>query len=65
MDVVRDETGNVKSVELHSDAISALAQEVTLCAQRKINEIGADGIKIPIGSLSGVTLLRDSDPTLT
>ncbi len=64
MDVVRDEKGNVKSVELHSDAISALAQEVTLCAQRKINEIGADGIKIPIGSLSGVTLFTGLGPDI-
>lgn len=62
LSIARDDKGNIKSVELDTEAITELAQKVTLAAQQKINEIGRDGIKIPIGSLSGITLFTGLGP---
>ncbi len=62
--VVRDDEKNIKSVEIDSEAVSALAQEITIDAQKKINDVGQDGIKIPIGSLSGVTLFTGLGPDI-
>ena len=45
--VSRDDKNAIKSVVLDSETISRLAQEVTINAQKKINEVGQDGIKIP------------------
>lgn len=62
--VSRDDKNAINSVELDSETISKLAQEVTIAAQKKINEVGQDGIKIPIGSLSGVTLFTGLGPDI-
>lgn len=62
--VVRDDQNKIRDVELDSVMISELAQKITIAAQRKINEIGQDGIKIPIGSLSGVTLFTGLGPDI-
>ncbi|MCM1367348.1 MAG: sporulation protein YunB [Roseburia sp.] len=62
--VVRDEKDNIKSVDLDSDKITELAQEITIVAQKKINDSGQDGIKIPVGSLSGVTLFTGLGPDI-
>lgn len=62
--IERDEKNSIKSVELDSAAISDLAQKITIDAQKKINDAGAYGIKIPIGSLSGVTLLTGLGPDI-
>ncbi len=62
--VSRDDKNAIKSVVLDSETISRLAQEVTINAQKKINEVGQDGIKIPVGSLSGVTLFTGLGPDI-
>lgn len=62
--VVRDEKSNIKSVDIDSDSITAIAQEITITAQKKINEAGNEGIRIPLGSLSGVTLFTGLGPDI-
>lgn len=62
--IVRDDEKNIKSVEIDSEAVSTLAQEITIDAQKKINDVGQDGIKIPLGSLSGVTLFTGLGPDI-
>lgn len=62
--VTRDDKKNIKSVDMNTAAINDLAQKITLSAQKRINEIGNDGIKIPVGSLSGVTLFTGLGPDI-
>ena len=62
--VTRDDKQNIKSVDMNTAAINDLAQKITLSAQKRINEIGNDGIKIPVGSLSGVTLFTGLGPDI-
>lgn len=62
--ITRDDKQNIKSVDMDTAAINDLAQKITLTAQKRINEIGKDGIKIPVGSLSGVTLFTGLGPDI-
>lgn len=62
--VTRDDKQNIKSVDMNTAAINDLAQKITLSAQKRINKIGNDGIKIPVGSLSGVTLFTGLGPDI-
>lgn len=60
----RDDKQNIKSVDMDSETINILAQKITLTAQEYINRIGKDGIKIPMGSLSGITLFTGLGPDI-
>ncbi len=60
----RDDSGNIKSVDINAEDISKIAQKITIESQRKINEYGENGIKIPIGSLSGITLFTGLGPDI-
>lgn len=64
MSVTRDEKQSIKSVDVDSQVISDLAQKITIESQKRINAAGLDGIKIPLGSLSGVTLLTGIGPDI-
>ena len=64
LSVKRDDKNNITSVDLDSSAVTDLAQKITLQAQKNINSIGTDGIKIPVGSLSGVTLFTGLGPDI-
>lgn len=64
MSVVRDDSDNIKSVDIDAGTVSELAEKITIKAQQKINEAGRDGIRIPLGSLSGVTLFTGLGPDI-
>lgn len=64
MKITRDDKQNITSVDMDAQAITALAQKITVSAQQKINKIGSNGIKIPMGSLSGVTLFTGLGPDI-
>lgn len=64
MSVVRDGDENIKSVDIDAVKVSELAEKITIKAQQKINDTGQDGIKIPLGSLSGVTLFTGLGPDI-
>lgn len=62
--ITRDEKQNIKSVEIDGAAVSDLAHKITLATHKYINRAGSDGIKIPIGSLSGIALFTGLGPEL-
>lgn len=64
LSVTRDDRNNITSVDLDSNAVTELAQKITIKAQENINSIGLEGIKVPIGSLSGVTMLTGLGPDI-
>lgn len=51
--ITRDEKQNIKSVSFNGAAVTKLAEQMALTAQKYITDVGSDGIKIPLGSLSG------------
>ena len=62
--IVRDDKNSIKSVDINTDAINGLAHTITIEAQKNINSAGQDGITIPVGSLSGITLLTGIGPNI-
>ena len=62
--IERDDDKKIKSVDMNIDAINDLAQRITIKAQSNINAVGNDGIAIPVGSLSGVTLFTGLGPDI-
>ncbi len=64
MTIVRDDKQNIKSVDIDADKVTELAQKITIEAQKRINAVGSDGIKIPLGSISGVTLFTGLGPDI-
>lgn len=64
MTVVRNENDKIVNIEIDSVVINELSQKITVLAQKKINKLGSDGIQIPIGSLSGITLFTGLGPDI-
>lgn len=62
--IERDSDNNITSVDLDADVVNSLALDITLSAQKNINAVGSDGIKIPLGSLSGITVLTGLGPDI-
>ncbi len=62
--IERDKDGKIQSVDVDADYVGLLAQKITIEAQHRINDMGRDGIKIPIGSLSGITLFTGLGPDI-
>ncbi len=62
--IVRDDKNSIKSVDINTDTINGLAHTITIEAQKNINSAGQDGITIPVGSLSGITLLTGIGPNI-
>lgn len=64
LNIVRDENQNIKSVSVDGKAATVLAEQIALTAQQYITDVGSDGIKIPLGSLSGLTLFTGLGPDI-
>lgn len=67
-DLIRVRTGDhgqIAMLQANTLKINALARAVAQRAQNNIDEIGAQGIGIPIGSLSGIPILAGRGPAVT
>lgn len=62
--VERDKDGKIQSVDVDAALVSVLAQKITIEAQNRINKVGRNGIKIPLGSLSGITVFTGLGPDI-
>lgn len=60
--ITRDENQDIKSVSVDGKAATVLAEKIALTAQEYITEVGNDGIKIPLGSLSGLAVFTGLGP---
>lgn len=64
LNIVRDDEQNIKSVSIDGKAVTVLAEKMALAAQQYITDVGNDGIKIPLGSLSGLAMLTGIGPDI-
>ncbi len=64
LEITRDEKENIKSVSVNGKAASVLAEQIALTAQQYITDVGSDGIKIPLGSLSGFSMFTGLGPDI-
>lgn len=64
LEITRDDEQNIQSVSVNSKAVTVLAEQIALTAQQYITAVGSDGIKIPLGSLSGFTVFTGLGPDI-
>lgn len=60
--VEKDAQGNISMVHTDSAAVNALARAVTIRSQQSLDQIAEQGVPIPIGSLSGISVLAGRGP---
>lgn len=64
LEITRDDKQNIKSVSVNGKIVTTLAEQVALTAQQYITDVGNDGIKIPLGSLSGMAVFTGIGPDI-
>ena len=64
LEITRDDKQNIKSVSVNSKTATILAEQIALTAQQYITDVGSDGIKIPLGSLSGMAVFTGIGPDI-
>lgn len=62
--VIRDDQDNIKSVDIDGKRVSMLTEKIAITAQKYISEAGRDGIQIPVGSLSGISMFTGIGPDM-
>jgi sporulation protein YunB len=62
--ITRDDDGNVLMIQANSIAINLLTRSLTRLAHQNLEEIGEQGIGIPIGSFSGLPILVGRGPSV-
>ncbi len=63
-EVIKDDSGNIALIQTNSAAVNTLARSVTENAQNNLNSISDTGVKIPLGSLSGISFLAGRGPDI-
>lgn len=57
IDVSKDNNGKITLIQANTILINMLARNITIEAQKNIAAMGKQGVSIPIGSLSGISML--------
>lgn len=64
VNITTDNEGNIILIQANSIQINMLTKDLIKASQIKLEKIGADGINIPIGTFSGITLLNGRGPAV-
>jgi sporulation protein YunB len=62
--ITYDDKGNVKTIQANSIGINLLTRSLTRLAQSNLEQIGNEGINIPLGSFSGLPILVGRGPSV-
>ena len=62
--ITRDENGDVILISTNSLQINLLARELVNIAQQKLENIGTQGVNIPIGTLTGLPIFVGKGPEI-
>lgn len=63
-DVLTDKDGKISMIQYNTILINTLARETSTVAQDEIRSLGAEGIKVPLGSITKSKLLSGRGPDI-
>ncbi len=63
-EIEKDSDGNILLVTANAASVNSLTREVTECALQYLSELTETGVKIPIGSLCGISFLAGRGPNI-
>lgn len=64
VNITTDNEGNIVLIQANSIQINMLTKDLIKTSQIKLEKIGADGLNIPIGTFSGITLFSGKGPSI-
>jgi sporulation protein YunB len=63
--VTKDGAGKIQLIQANAVLINRLAQDTARTSELQLSKIGEQGINIPIGTLSGLTIFTGQGPSIT
>lgn len=64
VNITTDNDGNIVLIQANSIQINMLTKDLIKTSQIKLEKIGAEGINIPLGTFSGITLFSGRGPNI-
>ena len=64
VNITTDNDGNIVLIQANAIQINMLTKDLIKTSQIKLEKIGADGLNIPIGTFSGITLFSGKGPSI-
>ncbi len=62
VDYIMDKDGNLQMVTTNTALINSISRKAIDASQKKIETLGKEGVPIPLGSLTGITMLSGQGP---
>lgn len=62
VDYIMDKDGNLQMVTTNTVLMNTISRKAIEASQKKIESLGEQGVPIPLGSLSGITVLAGQGP---
>ncbi|MBR2967515.1 MAG: sporulation protein YunB [Clostridia bacterium] len=64
IEYVMDDCGSLQLITANTSVMNTISREATEISQENITQLGEQGVPIPLGSLSGITLLAGRGPNV-
>jgi len=65
VNIISDEFGNISMIQANSLEINNLSKDLAQTCEERIEEYGLNGIKIPLGTFTGIPLLVGRGPRIS
>lgn len=65
VNIVYDKEGNIKLISANTVKINQMTQDITIKTYENISKLGIDGIKISLGTLTGMPIFTERGPDMT
>ncbi|MCI9032370.1 MAG: sporulation protein YunB [Clostridia bacterium] len=64
VEISRDGENNIKALSVNTILVNSIAIDTTLVAQSRLKNVGEIPVKVPIGTLSGITFFGGAGPNV-
>ncbi|HEY8423597.1 MAG TPA: sporulation protein YunB [Clostridia bacterium] len=65
VNIIRDEKGNVKLILANSSKLNQVTQDIAQRTYQYLDKLGEEGVKIKLGTLTGIPIFTEKGPQVT